>query len=408
MSSDLPQATPGLRIGLAPWARPSWRLVLDWVLGNARAGSLTMLLPSGERIDFHGTDAGPRAHMTLHRWSALGRLLRGGHLGFAEGYMAGDFETANLTELLRWAMANEAAISSLWNGSALARALAWLAHLRRSNSRIGSRRNISAHYDLGNEFYLAWLDAGMNYSAALYANPGQTLETAQIVKNDRVLSLLGAEPSSTVLEIGCGWGALAERLIERTGCHVTGITLSHEQLAYAAARLDGAQPQPDIRLEDYRDLATSFDRIVSIEMIEAVGERYWPAYFATLKRCLNPGGIAVLQAITIAETRYAAYRRYPDFIQKHIFPGGMLPTKTILAEQMRRANLTLLHAEHFGGSYGRTIEAWRERFVAAWPQLQRLGFDDTFRRKWEYYFAYCQTGFELGLLDVGLYQLQAA
>ena len=403
MSSNLSQSTPQPIGGVVPWRRPLSLRLLDWLLKDVHAGSLSIKLPSGQRIDHRGIEAGPGAEITIHRWSMLRRLLSQGHLGFAEGFVAGDFDSPNLAELLRWAMANERSVSRIWNGTPLARALAALGHFARRNSRKGSRRNILAHYDLGNAFYRQWLDGGMNYSSALFTGDNQTLEDAQAAKNDRIATLLDCRPGDRVLEIGCGWGALAQRLT-RQGCQVKGLTLSHEQQAFAAARLAGLEPKADIQLQDYRDEAGAFDRVVSIEMIEAVGEAYWPTYFATLRQRVKPGGIAVIQAITIAEDRFAAYRRYPDFIQKHIFPGGMLPTRTIICEQISQAGLTLRHQEHFGTSYARTIAAWRERFLATWPHLQDLGFDTAFRRKWEYYFAYCEVGFETGLLGVGLYQ----
>ena len=405
MSSDLPQVTRQQRGGTVHWVRPLAVRLLDWLLRTTHVGSLTIELPSGERMNYLGTKAGPRAEIAIRRWSMLRRLLNDGHLGFGEGFAAGDFDTTNLVELLRWAMANERSLSRIWNGTPLARSLAWLGHIARCNDRAGSRRNISAHYDLGNDFYRPWLDAGMNYSSALFTFRDQTLEDAQSAKNDRIAALLDLRPGDRVLEIGCGWGALAERLT-RQGCQVTGLTLSHEQLAFAEKRLAALEPKADIRLQDYRDIAGTFDRIVSIEMIEAVGEAYWPTYFDTLRRGLKPGGIAVIQAITIAEDRFASYRRYPDFIQKHIFPGGMLPTREIIREQIVRIDLRLQHEERFGPSYARTIAAWRNRFLAAWPRLQALGFDAAFKRKWEYYFAYCEVGFEIGLLDVGLFQMK--
>ena len=404
MSSDLPQSSPQPIGGAVPWGRPLALKFLDWLLKDAHAGSLSIKLPSGERTDRRGIEAGPGAEIAIHRWSMLRRLISQGHLGFAEGFVAGDFDSPNLAELLRWAMANEHSFGRIWNGTPLARTLAALNHFARRNNRAGSRRNISAHYDLGNAFYRQWLDSGMNYSSALFTGHDQSLEDAQAAKNDRIAILLDGRPGDRILEIGCGWGALAQRLT-RQGCQVKGLTLSHEQKAFAEARLAGLEPKADIQLRDYRDEAGTFDRVVSIEMMEAVGEAYWPTYFATLRQRVKPGGIAVIQAITIAEDRFSAYRRYPDFIQKHIFPGGMLPTKTIIREQISKASLILRHEEHFSSSYARTIAVWRERFLAAWPHLQLLGFDTAFRRKWEYYFAYCEVGFETGLLDVGLYQI---
>ncbi|MGE0419711.1 MAG: class I SAM-dependent methyltransferase, partial [Acetobacteraceae bacterium] len=233
------------------------------------------------------------------------------------------------------------------------------------------------------------------------------LEDAQTAKQDRAIALLELTAEHDVLEIGCGWGGLAERIVDRTGCHVTGLTLSQAQLAYATERLSqaGLSGRAAFALRDYRDQDGVFDRIVSIEMLEAVGEAYWPAYFATLRDRLRPGGIAVLQAITIAEDRFEAYRRCPDFIQHYIFPGGMLPTRTLMAQHARIAGLTLRSVETFGDSYARTLAVWRQKFHAGWPAIAAQGFDSRFRRMWDYYLAYCEGGFRAGAIDVGLFAL---
>jgi cyclopropane-fatty-acyl-phospholipid synthase len=275
------------------------------------------------------------------------------------------------------------------------------------NTRRGSRRNIAAHYDLGNEFYKHWLDAGMTYSAGLFSSPGQSLEEAQDAKLDRVLGLLELAGGERVLEIGCGWGGLAERLLQKHDCTVTGITLSAEQLAYARHRLrdDIGTGRCDLRLQDYRDVHGTFDRIVSIEMLEAVGEAYWPTYFEKLRDHLRPGGIAVLQVITIGEDRFEKYRRMPDFIQKYIFPGGMLPTTQIIERETAKAGLQVVASEFFAEGYARTLEEWKRRFQEAWPAIEALSFDERFKRMWDYYLAYCQTGFETRTIDVGFYKI---
>ena len=247
----------------------------------------------------------------------------------------------------------------------------------------------------------------MNYSGARYAQAAQTLEQAQEARLDRVAELLEAAPGQRVLEIGFGWGPLAERLIERHGCRVTGLTLSAAQREFARARLArrGLARNADLRLQDYRDVEDGFDRIVSIEMLEAVGERYWPTYFAKLRQALTETGIAVLQVITIAETRFARYRRQPDFIQRYIFPGGMLPTVEIIRREAARAGLRLVAHESFGASYAKTLAEWRRRFLQRWPQIEALGFDLRFKRMWEFYLAYCEVGFEVGTVDVNLLKL---
>jgi cyclopropane-fatty-acyl-phospholipid synthase len=287
-----------------------------------------------------------------------------------------------------------------------ARLLNRLWHMLRANTRSGSRRNIIQHYDLGNAFYACWLDQGMSYSSALYRERDMSLEAAQTAKQDRVLDLLAPQPGQTVLEIGCGWGGLLARLAAR-GCSATGITLSDAQHAYAVAMLEaaGLAESTDVRLQDYRDLDGAFDRIVSIEMFEAVGESYWPLYFAQLRGRLKPGGVAVLQVITIADDRFDHYRRAPDFIQRHVFPGGMLPSPSAMREQIARAGFRLDAVEYFGESYARTLRAWRERFGAAWPDIAAIGFPPHFRRLWEYYLGYCEAGFRVGAIDVGLWRL---
>ena len=316
----------------------------------------------------------------------------------------------DLTALIELAALNQDELSDTFAGTRLARLIERFRHGARANTRRRSRRNIEAHYDLGNAFYAAWLDRGMTYSSGIYEPGCATLEEAQDAKQARIIDRLGLHGGERVLEIGCGWGGLAERLIRDCGCHVTGLTLSPAQLEHARLRLGdaGLDGSHDLRLQDYRDVAGTFDRIVSIEMLEAVGAEYWPLYFERVRSCLADRGRAVLQVITIAERYYESYRRDPDFIQRHIFPGGMLPSVSLLTAQIDRAGLALRSVEHFGASYAATLAEWRRRFDAAWPRLCLLGFDDSFRRKWEYYLAYCEAGFRAGSIDVGLYEVSHA
>jgi cyclopropane-fatty-acyl-phospholipid synthase len=332
--------------------------------------------------------------------------VTGGDVGFAEAYADGDWSTPDLRALFDLALQNEAALTRTTDGWWVTRALRRLYHRQRANSRRGSRWNIAAHYDLGNDFYAKWLDRGMNYSSALYESDVQTIEQAQAAKLTRVVELLEIEGGERVLEIGCGWGGMADRLVRDHACLLTGVTLSIEQLSYARRRLADAEGRADLRLQDYRDIEGRFDRIVSIEMMEAVGEEYWALYFDTLRERLRDGGIAVLQIITIAEERFAAYRARPDFIQRHIFPGGMLPTDDIIRSEAARAGLRLVAHECFGQSYARTLQEWRLRFLQSWPQLERMGFDRRFRRLWEYYLIYCEAGFRSGATCVAFYKLQ--
>jgi cyclopropane-fatty-acyl-phospholipid synthase len=280
-------------------------------------------------------------------------------------------------------------------------------HRSRSNTRAGSRANISAHYDLGNAFYRLWLDPSMTYSSALYASPHQSLETAQHAKCDRILDALELQSGQRLLEIGCGWGHFAMRAAER-GAQVTGLTLSQEQLqeAQSLAERSGQNERTEFRLQDYRDTTETYDRIASVEMIEAVGEENWPDYFKTLHDRLTAGGTAVLQAITIDEAIYDTYRAKADFIQRYIFPGGTLPTHALIEQHAQAAGLTFETVELFGASYAKTLAEWRRNFHAAWPEIAKLGFDERFKRMWDYYLAYCEAGFERGTCDVGIYRLR--
>lgn len=384
----------------------------EWLLrkltGKGAAGELSIRLPGAEPFTLASGRPGPVADIEFTHWRALLSLLASGDIGLANAYRAGHWQTSDLTRLLAWAMQNEAALAEATTGKAAFRALNRLSHGRRRNSRANSRRNIAAHYNLGNDFYAQWLDRGMNYSSAIYQSADQSLEDAQVHKVDRICDLLELNGGESVLEIGCGWGAVAERLTARHDCTLTGLTLSEPQQHFTQARLAraGRAAAADIRLQDYRDVEGTFDRIVSIEMLEAVGAEYWAGYFAKIHECLAPGGVAVLQAITIDAERYIAYRERPDFIQLQIFPGGALPTIDIIAEQAAAAGLELTATELFASSYADTLAEWRRRFNAAWTGIAALGFDDKFRRLWNYYLSYCEVGFRTNAVDVGLYQLK--
>lgn len=283
-------------------------------------------------------------------------------------------------------------------------------HLFRANTKRGSRKNIEAHYDLGNDFYALWLDPSMLYSSAMFDETARTLEEAQNRKLGRIAEKLELAGGETVLEIGCGWGALAVHLAKMNNAKVTGITLSPSQLSRANSIVEqsGVSSDVTLRLQDYRDTSGQFDRIVSIEMFEAVGEAYWPSYFDTLKHCLKPGGRAVLQIISIEEERFRTYRGSTDFIQKYMFPGGFLPSDDALSASVARAGLAVREFEHFGISYALTLAEWRIRFEEHWPQIAALGFDEQFRLLWLYYLCYCQAGFEEGTINVGLYTIEHA
>lgn len=365
------------------------------------SGRLRLVLPSGRAVEFGRSHQQPTAEIHLWSYKAIWASIRRGSLGLCESYVDGHWDSPDVARVFAFCLANSAGIERAGRFASFGRSLDRLWHWRRSNSLSGSKRNIEAHYDLGNAFYRLWLDETMTYSSAWFGGGAQTLAAAQRAKYRLVLDALGVERGDRLLEIGCGWGGLADAAAG-VGAHVTGITLSKEQLAYARERLSD---RADLRLMDYRDVDGAFDRIASIEMIEAVGEAYWPRYFTTLSDRLKPGGIAVIQAITIDPRYFPLYRRSVDFIQRHIFPGGMLPTPGIIRRQAGAAGLDCQPVLSFGQDYARTLAVWRERFEAAWPEIEALGFNDRFRRKWNVYLAYCEAGFRAQTIDVGLYRL---
>jgi cyclopropane-fatty-acyl-phospholipid synthase len=370
-------------------------------------GSLRLTLPSGREFVLGTPGSGHDADLELHNFKVLWSGMRRGQLGFFECYMDGDIDSSEPAAFMRFYLDNRAAIDGAGTGIFFPSWFDKLWHKRRENTKKGSRRNIAAHYDLGNDFYKLWLDETMTYSSAVFEGPGNSLEAAQRRKYQKVMEALELKRGDSVLEIGSGWGGFAEEA-GKAGASVRGITLSTEQLAYAKSRMEkaGLARACDFHLEDYRDTRGVFDRIASIEMIEAVGEAHWPAYFRTLFDRLRPGGIAAIQGITIAESNYDAYRNGVDFIQRYIFPGGMLLTKQIMRQQAEMAGLVLDRVETFGQNYATTLKMWRDRFEAAWPEVSKLGFDERFRRMWRLYLAYCEAGFAEKIIDVGIYRLR--
>jgi len=379
---------------------------LSRILSNLECGRIVVTLPGGERFEHSAPRPGPEAVLTVHRWRALWRTIARGDIGFAEAFIDGDCSSPDLAKVIELFVRSQATLDKV-AGLAPVRLINRLRHMARANTKRGSKRNIVAHYDLGNDFFARWLDDGMSYSSALYTAAGQTLEAAQTAKQDKILDELALAPGNSVLEIGCGWGGLAER-IARKGAHVTALTLSPSQLACAKARLAASGEACDLRLQDYRDVRGTFDRIVSIEMLEAVGRAYWPSYFAMIRDRLARDGQAVLQVITLDESRYDTYTRQVDFIQRYIFPGGMLPTPAIMREQIAAAGLALKSTFTFGESYANTLAEWSRRFHGALPAIEAMGLDEKFQRLWAYYLAYCEGGFRAGVLDVGLYTIAHA
>lgn len=366
-------------------------------------GSIEIVGPDGSRLAFPGRAPGPHAHLALSDWGVISELLRRGDIGFAETYMAGRWHTDDLTALLTFAATNADALEQAHHGRWWSVLAYRLRHLLRANTRTGSRRNIHAHYDLGNAFYSLWLDRTMTYSSALYeGDETRDLPAAQTAKYERILRMLDPQPGAHILEVGCGWGGFAEYAARTRDCRITGITISAAQLEYAQARIEraGLADRVELKMCDYRDLQGTYDGIVSIEMFEAVGERYWPGYFDMLRERLVPGGRAVVQTITIDDTRFDRYRSGTDFIQQYIFPGGMLPSPSRFVFESERAGLSVAQRLMFGVDYARTLAEWHERFNARETEVRALGFDDRFLRLWRFYLAYCEAGFRAGSIDV--------
>ena len=377
------------------------------VLRGLRLGELTVTMPSGKEHRFGGRAPGPSAQVDLRNPSAGRRLVTGGGIGLAEGYMEGAWDTVDLNAVLELGALN---LQAGWTAGTpvLLRPLQRIWHALRDNDLEGARANIEYHYDLGNDFYRLWLDPIMTYSAACF-EPGAgdgtdleadlesdlDLEAAQRRKWDRMLELVEPGPGDHLLEIGCGWGGFAIHAARETGCRVTGLTLSSEQAEWARARVaaEGVADRVEIRLQDYREETGSYQGIVSIEMLEAVGERWWPTFFGKIAELLDRRGKAALQVITITAEHFESYRRAPDFIQRYVFPGGMLPSVERFEESAAAAGLKVGEPRFFGLDYDRTLGVWAENFEAALPEVRALGFDERFIRMWRYYFAYCRAGF---------------
>lgn len=366
-------------------------------------GALALELPDGRKALIEGRIEGPRAAVKLNNWNLASRAMTSGTIGVAETYMDGDWQSPDITAFLELFLINGEAAEKYSNGrKGIVRVFERIRHWMNTNTKTGSKRNISAHYDLGNDFYKQWLDPTMTYSSALYSTGANDLQSAQNAKYRALAEATGIRPGDHVLEIGCGWGGFAEFAASEMNCKVTGLTISREQLAFAEERIRkaGLADRVELRFQDYRDEKGLYDRIVSIEMFEAVGEKYWPAYFSKLRECLKPGGKAGLQIITIKPEAFDQYRSNPDFIQKYVFPGGMLPTQDHLAELGRRVDLSLVKDFGFGLDYARTLAEWRERFWNVWERVRPMGFDERFKRLWEFYLFYCEAGFRAKNIDV--------
>ncbi|MFZ2031885.1 MAG: cyclopropane-fatty-acyl-phospholipid synthase family protein [Vitreimonas sp.] len=371
-------------------------------LMRVRGGAIAARLPDGQILLFGDASASP-IWLQINDYAFARRVVFNGDIGFAEGLIAGEWESSDLPALLTLLADNAERFMRLFEGGPIGKALNWLRHRRRENTRDGSKRNILAHYDLGNRFYEAWLDRSMTYSSAIYDDATiADLESAQQAKYRAVAEHLELKPGEHVLEIGCGWGGFAEFAARDYGARVTGITISDEQLRYARERMRraGLEDRVEIRSQDYRDVEGQFDKVASIEMFEAVGEKYWPAYFAKIADVLKPGGRAALQIITIKDDLFEHYRSRSDFIQRYVFPGGMLASLERLKEETARAGLAWRKADAFGSSYAETLAEWARRFHGKWEHISTLGFDERFKRLWLFYLGYCEAGFRTGRTDV--------
>jgi cyclopropane-fatty-acyl-phospholipid synthase len=365
-------------------------------------GILDFVLPDGRVFRANGKNPGPVAQVDIHNPEVFARLIREGDLGFSDAYLDSWWSTPDLQSFMDWVHAENDELYDGFPGMSLVRAFEKIRFWLQSNSKRQARKNISHHYDLGNDFYRLWLDNTMTYSSALFTTGQEDLEAAQIAKYASMVDQMGVKEGDHVLEIGCGWGGFAEYAAKERGLKVTGLTISKEQLEFSKKRIKnkGLEDKVDIKLQDYRDEKGRYDGIASIEMFEAVGQKYWPVYFDTIKKCLHPGRQATLQIITIQEDRWDVYQRGVDFIQKYIFPGGMLPSPNVLKSEVQNAGLSVVKSIEFGQSYSQTLRRWHDTFNAKWDQAAELGFDDRFRRMWNFYLTSCAATFESGNCDV--------
>ncbi|MEM8914828.1 MAG: cyclopropane-fatty-acyl-phospholipid synthase family protein [Pseudomonadota bacterium] len=390
--------------------RPSAAMRMFLKLGDAlQEGTLIVRLPDGAEHRFVSERPEPVAEIHVHDDRVAQRFFFRGTLGFHESYLDGDWSSPDIEQVFFVGLANYQRLSEHFFGKPWFRIPNKLFHVLRRNSRRGSKKNIAYHYDLGNEFYEKWLDSSMTYSSALFPSevPANQVEPAsltegQLNKYGALANRMGLQQGHSVLEVGCGWGGFAEFAGREIGAKVTGITISQEQFDFASERIfnAGLNEKVDIKLIDYRDVRGSFDRIASIEMFEAVGEKYWPAFYSMLRERLSDGGRAALQIITIDDKDFEIYRSRVDYIQKYIFPGGMLPSLSVLQRGMEKAGLAIDEVASFGTDYAKTLRTWNTTFQRTWPEIRPMGFDDRFKRMWEQYLLCCAAGFQFGCIDV--------
>ena len=378
------------------------------LVGKLNTGRVDFVLPDGRRFRAEGAKPGPVAEVTINNPDVFARLVREGDLGFSDAYLDGWWTTPDLQAFMDFIHADNDDMYDEFPGMGLVRAWEKARFWLQSNSKRQALKNISYHYDLGNDFYSLWLDDTMTYSSALFSTSQESLENAQVAKYASMIDQMGVQPGDHILEIGCGWGGFAEYAAKERDLKVTGLTISKEQLEYAQKRINnkGLGDKVNLKLQDYRDETGIYDGVASIEMFEAVGEKYWPIYFNKVKQCLKPGKQATLQIITIQDARWEVYRKGVDFIQKYIFPGGMLPSPTVLRQEVAKAGLNVQHSIEFGKSYSQTLRRWFEVFNDQWDTIRDMGFDDRFRRMWNFYLTSCAATFESGNCDVTQITLQ--
>jgi cyclopropane-fatty-acyl-phospholipid synthase len=390
---------------------PIDRLALEIICGRARCGSLTVRFPDGTTRRFDGARQGPHAEVAVHDLHLIRRLIATGAIGLADGWIAGEFDSPDLASVIELLALQFEPESGPWLPGPMERALrsAWRSFGRRATLK-GPLRTTVEHYDLGNPFFETWLDETMTYSSAVFERHDMTLEEAQLAKYRRLASVTGLEPGMRVLEIGSGWGGFAAFAAEEIGCQVTTITVSKEQAAWVERLVAerGLTDRVTVRLEDFLATTGSFDAVASIEMLESVSAARWPEFFRVVHDRLEPGGRAGLQIITVADRHWGSSNANPDFIRRYVFPGSQVPSPGVLANEARVARLGWVASAGFGSSYAMTLAAWRARFDAAWPQIADLGFDDRFKRMWQYYLSYCEGGFRSGRVDVSQIVLERA
>ena len=379
-----------------------WQLALEKMLNNLNIGEINVTFPDGEIKSFKGEKLGPIADVTFLTEKSIKDSILGGSLGFCEAYIDGKIKSNNIGKLIEIGGHEESGLNTLGKGYFFFKLLNKVFHLINNNTINGSKRNISAHYDLGNNFYELWLDKSMTYSSAYFNSNKDSLFEAQQNKYKKISKIANLEKRSKVLEIGCGWGGFAEFAAKNYNSLVTAITISKEQFEFTKKRIEKNELNKsiDVKLIDYRKIKGSFDRIISIEMIEAVGEKYWPIYFNQIKKLLKPNGNAAIQVITIDDKYFDNYKKFPDFIQKYIFPGGMLPSISALEKPIQQSGLKIDKIDSFGKDYASTLSIWSKQFNGAWPKMSKLGFDNRFQRMWNLYFSYCEGGFKSGSIDV--------